>query len=245
MNQDKDLTAIISLIRHGEKDGSGELTLTGQKQSREKGIKTPYLGGDIILFHSGSDRVKKTIRLAASYLRLNETDVEEIIEDTNLQDYETRLLHYLKNSKEQGEFFANWDKIEDSASARKERMESFLALGDKSTEPEVYYSPIEMARNVAKLVETQIDFALITTPESRTNFINGSHEPVIMSFIAYALSGFKRSKNPNLSEIGDSVDYTEGVDILVRQTVQDYKLQMQFRDMKIDLDLEEIRRFIS
>lgn len=100
-----------------------------------------------------------------------------------------------------------------------------------------------MARNLTRLIVTQIDFSLITEPDFRTNFINGSHEPVICSFIHYFLNGFSQAKN--IPWQGNTLNYAEGFEIKVFEAKTDYRIEFSFRDDSRPIDLRWLKQFIS
>lgn len=113
--KDLKLTAIISTLRHGEKDEVGELTKVGHYQGALKGAETKYLDGNVILFHSGIKRVKETITSFAKHLHVS--DAEEIINQQEskieYQNYTSHYLQYLYDPKVKGELFgrAMFDKL--------------------------------------------------------------------------------------------------------------------------------------
>lgn len=238
------LTALITTLRHGEKDTVGELTGIGHVQARKRGIATEHLKGDVMLFHSGVNRVKDTIKSVSQYLTSeSEADLDKFVEETNLQDYSSPYLHYLIDPKTKGEYFSRWDDIPDTEESRLERINKFLSLGSQSPEPGIAFSPVELARNVTRLVVTQIDFALITEPDFRTNFINGSHEPVICSFIHMFLNGF--TKAHLLPWNGPSLGFAEGFEIKVYESRAEHKVVFKFRNSEREIDLSELRKQIS
>jgi len=105
---DKTPTAIITTIRHGEKDETGALTDTGLLQAKSAGLDAHHIKGDIILFHSGADRVKKTILEFGKYLHLTKEQLtNEVIQTGHLQTYISPYLHYLYNLKIKGEYYSN------------------------------------------------------------------------------------------------------------------------------------------
>jgi hypothetical protein len=58
-----------------------------------------------------------------------------------------------------------------------------------------------MAIRLARVLSTEIDLATITIPEIMDNIINGTHEPVLMSFLYYFLQDY----NPTDSNFVDSI----------------------------------------
>ncbi len=58
-------TALITFMRHGQKDKSGSLTDVGLEQAQSRGVATKNLDGDVLLFHSGVGRVRDTIMTMA------------------------------------------------------------------------------------------------------------------------------------------------------------------------------------
>lgn len=242
---EENITAIISTIRHGEKDDSGKLTLNGFRQGGSKGKETKHLKGDIVLLHSGVDRVKDTLTSFANYLgNENITFDEKLIE--NLHEYNSYIsqyLQYLYDSSNKGELFSKWDDLKDPELIDK-RMNNFLNLRDKSEEPDIHPSPKQMAIRVARVLSTEIDFATITIPEVRTNFVNGTHEPVIMSFLYYFLQDFEPKSFDFINEIKGSVDFSEGFDIKIYQDLKgDNKVIFKFRDFIKEVDQFKLKEF--
>ncbi|MFS8130830.1 MAG: histidine phosphatase family protein [Candidatus Dojkabacteria bacterium] len=236
--------AIITTIRHGEKDKDGALTERGRQQAAERGDHVHYLQGDIILLHSGVTRVKDTLESFAKHLNLKEDISSDALKNEfNFQSYTSQYLQYVYDSKNKGELFGSWDSVE-GREAEEERMAKFLSQNNVSSEPEIYPSPKQMAIRLARVIATQIDFATITVPEVRTNFVNGSHEPVIMSFLYYFLQDFNPSDSLFLQKIGGSVDFTEGFGIYIYdQPNGSNKVIFKFRDIEKEMDQVKLKEF--
>ena len=100
-----DITAILTFMRHGEKNSDGALTHTGHRQARRAGMRTHMLNGDIMLFHSGVGRVKDTVRAMAANLHLSEGAEEQLELGEHIVDYVAPNLHYLINPAVKGEFY--------------------------------------------------------------------------------------------------------------------------------------------
>ena len=242
---EENITAIISTIRHGEKDELGKLTLNGFLQGINKGKQTRHLKGDIVLVHSGVDRVKDTLLSFANYLGNKEVAVsEDLIK--NLKNYNSYISHYLQylyDSSNKGLLFKSWDNIKDNEACDR-RMNEFLNLRDFSPEPDIFPSPKHMAIRVARVLATEIDFATITIPEVRTNFINGTHEPVIMAFLYYFLQNFQPKLKNFTKVIGGSVNYSEGFEIRIYQDLKgDNRVIFKFRDIIKDVDQVKLKEF--
>jgi hypothetical protein len=239
------MSALISTLRHGEKNTNGELTEAGEKQAILRGIKTKHLEGDITIFHSGVDRVKQSARMAGKYLRINDqqnVDIEKVFQDHHLQDYVCPELHYLFNPKNKGIYFEGWD---DTKLSPDERIQKFLDQKDYSSEPEIYPSPKQMAQRLGNVLLTEVNFSGLTDYNFRTNFINGTHEPVVMSFLYYALNNFLANSEKFVEEVGGSIDYSEGFDLEVYQNPdQDLKVFLRFRDIYQELNLKDLEEFL-
>ncbi|KXK26391.1 MAG: hypothetical protein TR69_WS6001000394 [candidate division WS6 bacterium OLB20] len=240
-----ELTAVISVIRHGEKNAGGDLTETGADQAQERGRAITHLKGDVILMHSGVGRVKDSISAAARYLHLSADDPREVLEEeAQLQEYVSRYLHYLYDPQSKGSFFSSWDMPDMSDADRNQRMQDFLDLHDTSPEPDIFPSPVGMAKCAARVILTEIDFALLTESRYRTNFINGTHEPVLMSLIAYLFNGFAKAPADYIERIGGSVGYAEGIDILVYQDDTAAEIRCSFRDSSLAIDYQALSEFV-
>jgi len=236
--------AIITTIRHGEKDKDGALTERGRQQAAERGDHVHYLHGDIILLHSGVTRVKDTLESFAKHLNLKGDISGETLErELKFQSYTSQYLQYVYDSKNKGELFGNWDNVE-GREAEEERMRKFLSQNSSSSEPDIYPSPKQMAVRLARVIATQIDFATITIPEVRTNFVNGSHEPVLMSFLYYFLQDYDPTDIEFLQKIGGSVDFTEGFGIYIYdQQDGSNKVIFKFRDIEKEIDQSRLKAF--
>jgi hypothetical protein len=239
------LTAVITTIRHGEKDSEGNLTSHGHLQGAKRGAKTHHLGGDIILLHSGVGRVRNTLISLANHIHLTDPDSIKSLSDisSNYQEYTSHYLQYLYDQNQKGILFGTWDDLVD-LNLEDERINKFLGLKDKSTEPDIYPSPKQMALRLAKVILTQIEFATITIPETKTNFINGTHEPVIASFLYYFLQNFNPQNSDFIKEIGGTVEFSDGFDIYIYQNLQgNHKIVFKFRDLEKEIELSELKKF--
>ena len=246
MNDNKKPTAILTFMRHGEKADDGNLTYNGRYQAKDAGLKTNHLNDQIILFHSGVDRVKDTVRTMSAHLHLSESQEHLLELGENIADYVVPNLHYLKNATNKGDLFGHWDDIEFTYANILNRIDNFLNLEDKSSEPDVYYSPVRMAKNIATVIDTEVRFANITDAKHRVNFINGSHEPVLMSFIYYFLSDYQPDSTAMIDDLGGPIDFAESFDIYIYQNSQnDYELEFKFRHIQKPLDINQLRKFID
>lgn len=232
------LTTIITTVRHGEKSTMGELTENGVQQAKETGLKIENLQGDVILLHSGVNRVKESLEWMAKSL------YEKTAVEVSFSDYTSHYLQYLYNPQIKGEYFGNWDAVDGNAELELLRMKNFLAMENNSSEPQIYPSPREMAVRLARVIATEIDFATITIPEVVTNFINGSHEPVIMAFLYYFLQDFQ-PKDPNFLEtIKGTLGFSEGFEIKVYENLQDKNTVIfKFREITKILDQNQLKDF--
>jgi len=229
---DKTLTAIITTIRHGEKDETGALTNTGFIQAKSAGLATQHIKGDIILFHSGVDRVKKTILEFGKYLHLSKEQLtDEVIHTGHLQTYVSPYLHYLYNPKIKGEYYSNWDNIDHTKENINKRMDGFLITDNVSKEPTISPSPHEMYLRLLKVIKGQIAFTSLTNADNRTNFINGTHEPNIMAFLYYFLKEDNESSHDFIDRIGGSIGFAEGFTIKVFQDGENFEFEFEFRDI--------------
>ncbi len=246
MNDNKKPTAILTFMRHGEKADDGNLTHNGHHQAKDAGLKTDHLNDQIILFHSGVDRVKDTVRTMAAHLHLSESQEHLLELGENIADYVVPNLHYLKNPKNKGDLFSHWDNIEVTYANILNRIDNFLNLEDKSSEPDVYYSPTQMAKNIAIVIDTEVRFANLTDTKHRVNFINGSHEPVLMSFIYYFLSDYQPDSTDIIDDLGGPIDFAESFDIYIYQNNQEgFDLEFKFRHVQKTLDIIKLRNFIN
>ena len=238
-------TAILTFMRHGEKDDDGKITETGTVQARSAGIKANSLHGDIMLFHSGIDRVRQTIRHMAATLNLDEETEENIQLGEGIVDYISPNLQYLIDPIKKGEYFQHWDDIEMTTPNIAKRMDDFLAYGSESPEPKYCYSPRQMAQNIAIMIGTQVRFANLTDLSTVVNFVNGSHEPVLMAFIHYFINNYQPDGVSTIEKVGGtSIDFAEAFEVRVyHQSPTDFNVEFRFRDIVKEFDLEELRDF--
>lgn len=244
-NYNTDLTAIISTIRHGEKDKMGNLTDRGVVQSIDKGKSNKHLRGDIVLLHSGSDRVRDTISSFAQYLGENNVETAGRLTSSNLEykSFTSHYLQYLYDPSKKGKLFSEWDNVNGEIAEAK-RMNDFLNQRDVSSEPEIYPSPKHLAIRLARVIATEIDFSTITTPEVRSNYVNGSHEPVITAFLYYFLQDYSPISNDFIGEIGGIVDFCEGFDIEIYQNIKSNNVVIfKFRDIVKEIDQGDLKKF--
>ncbi|MCD5389792.1 MAG: hypothetical protein LR005_00160 [Candidatus Pacebacteria bacterium] len=252
------LVASIDVLRHGEKDQKGQLTADGFYQSAMKAINIQHLSGDVHVYHSGNNRVMKTVSTIhnllnkdAEYLHNDNfgKDINDHAEGTKelfeIDDHIDNRLHFLNDPKNKGKYFSTWGP-EPDVRKRNQRTQDFLNLDDISPEAGITDSPKKIAQNALSLVAEQIESVLSTKYHIRENFINGTHEPVVMSAIFYFLNYFKFGKNDFVEHVGGSVDYTEGFHIKIFQRRNgEHLLQFYFRDYMIDFRLEELKDFIN
>lgn len=252
------LVATIDVLRHGQKDSEGQLTGKGFYDSALKAIKIEHLEGDIHVYHSGNNRVMKTVSIIHNLIAkdmqyVHENDFQKDIDDHingddelfEINDHIAPELHFLYDKDVSGTYFPRWSKTLNKEEST-QRMQDFLDLDTVSPEKGIVPSPKEMAQRLFSLILKQIYSVLDTPYESRENFINGTHEPVLMAGIFYMLNYFKVGKNDFVKHINGSVDFTEGFHIKIFQTrTNDFILQFVFRDYMIDFTVYEMQRFIN
>jgi hypothetical protein len=242
MNQIQNSTAFLTFIRHGEKDDEGKLTLRGFGQARDRGLRLPLINGEIILFHSGVGRVKDTVRTAAAHLHLDETSEAHLELGEHIVDYVAPGLHFLAVPSNKGNYHNVWESAERTTEAVDNRMRDFLHLNDISPEPGVWLSPKRMAQNVALMIGVEVRFADMTA--SPVTFVNGTHEPIIMSFLHYLLHDFNPGDTDTVGELGGSVGYAEGFEIYVEDKDQhNSRVKLRFRTIEYSVDLDALRAF--
>lgn len=236
-------SAILTFMRHGEKDDSGNLTHAGRLQAKNSGFGVNHLNGEIILFHSGVDRVRETVRTMAAHLHLSKYQEEMLELGENITEYIVPDLHFLINPKNKGVYFSDWDNISHDKDSVISRIENFLSMNN-SIEPDIFYSPKKMAKNVARIIDTEIRFANLTDSSHKVNFVNGSHEPVLMSFLHYFLNDYHPSSAKSIRELGDPIDFAESFDISIYSKNKDeFVVNFSFRDIKRTIDMEKLRKF--
>jgi len=79
---------------------------------------------------------------------------------------------------------------------------------------------------------------------SPVTFVNGTHEPIIMSFLHYFLHDFNPRDIDTVSEVGGSVDFAEGFELFVEDKNQHHStVTLRFRDIERGVDLDAVRAF--
>ncbi|MDQ7021882.1 MAG: hypothetical protein Q9M91_08855 [Candidatus Dojkabacteria bacterium] len=153
-----------------------------------------------------------------------------------MQDYIVPNLHYLYDPSIKGRYFGEWDNIEMTEKSILDRIDGFLNFKDKSLEPNIFPSPLEMFKRISSVIRSQINFATITDSTHRTNFINGTHEPVISAFIFFLLKKMSDKSITKIDDIGGPIGFAEGLDILVFQDKnQEIKLELNFRGEELSI----------
>lgn len=252
------LSAVISFIRHGEKDIDGNLTEKGLRQAIQRGLQLKNLKGNIYLHHSGVGRVKKTALAISNFIEHQVLDsespeVQEKMlkyisgsdEGTGMNHPEETLdeLHYVFDKNKPSTYFKSWIPVD--AETATVRAQEFLNYKDKSPEPETTPSPKQMAQRVAKTLLNQLETSISTSYEVKENYINTTHEPVLLSALFYFLSDFSPHDKDFVAQIGGSVDFAEGFDINVYQTAKNEKLIfLDFREFLVPLDIKTIKLFV-
>jgi len=244
------LSAIVSVYRHGEKNEQGELTENGFRQAIERGLQLKHLQGQIHVAHSGVDRVKKTALGITRYIdkQFHEfTNQEPTLEDTSLDPETTQIdeLHYMVDKTKYSAYFTKWNKTLPPEKAS-QRVQKYLEYKTKSPEPETTAPPYILAQRLSRVLISQLEQSIATSYDVRENFVNTTHEPVIMSFLYYALNNFKAGGKSFVKEIGGSVNFAEGFDIFVYQSKSNKTLiQLIFRDILVQISPVDLKNFVK
>ncbi len=233
-------TALITFMRHGEKDADGKLTDTGLQQARARGIATADLNGEVLLFHSGVGRVKDTITTMARHLHMSSNEEQYYESGRSIVDYVAPNLHFLVNLDEKGAYHSQWNANEGSDVY----MKQFLELDWRSPEPGVWYSPRQMAQNIAQMIGIEVRFANMTETKHIMNVVNGSHEPVLTAFLCYFLQDYTFKSADRILELGGGVNFAESFEIAVyHRSPRDFDVELTFRGITKPLDLHRTRQF--
>ncbi len=238
----KQITSQLIFLRHGEKDEEGKLTKSGLDQARRAGLVAQDIGGDIMLFHSGVGRVRDTIRTMAAHLNMTPDETASYELGSHIVDYVSPNLHYLHDPSVKGDFFSHWDDIELTEENIHTRMKNFLS----TAEPEegVALSARKMAQNIAQMIGIEVRFANMTDLNHKVQFVNGTHEPVLMSFIYYFLNNFQPVSPDFIDKIGGSIDYAESFIVTVcHSSLTNFDVTFRFRDIEKPLNLDALRAF--
>jgi hypothetical protein len=244
------LTALLTIVRHGEKDSNGKLTDHGAKQAVAKGLDTFYLGGGVKLFHSGVDRVQKTTDMIGRFLPYTTRDVmnnpnrEQEIEMSEQRFPLTALeeLHFDLDKKIQTTYFSPWN-FQLSEEQKNKLVQNYLEYEDVQPERGAP-SPKSLARRLGYIVSQSITDAIQTPYDNKTNYVFGTHEPVIMAFLFYALHNFTPGNRTFTETVGGSVSFAEGFEIRVFQNEEnEIRLFLFFRTYFTEFTLEELTSF--
>lgn len=243
------LSAIISLSRHGEKNPDGHLTQQGVIQAVKRGLQLKYLPGNVSRVHSGVDRVANTAKAIAKYLsqdsssELSDMNPDRILESDAIGVEEVNEnLHYLLDPTKKDHYFGSWG-AHASAASHNAMVQEFLNLKTNAPDDPAVASPYVMAVRASKVIVSQLEKSLSTSYDVTENFINTTHEPVLMSFLYYVLNDFSPDDPEFVERIGGSIDFAEGLEIMVYQTDNDHLVQLQFRNFLKVLDLLQLTTF--
>lgn len=243
------LSAIISLSRHGEKDTEGHLTQEGVIQAVKRGLQLKYLPGNVSRVHSGVDRVANTAKAIAKYLsqdpssELSDMNPDRILESESIGEEEVNLnLHYLLDPTKKDHYFKSWGTPTTPAT-HNSLVQEFLDLKTNSPDDPTVASPFVMAVRASRVVVAQLEKSLSTSYEIAENFINTTHEPVLMSFLYYALNNFEPDDPDFVENIGGSIVFAEGLEIMVYQNNSSHLIQLQFRNFLQPIELSQLIRF--
>lgn len=253
------LSAVISFIRHGEKDNHGDLTPTGVYQAIQRGMITKHLKGNVFINHSGINRVQKTSQAISSFLHYhptknNNSQINQSIESylagnqtgagVNHPEAVLDEFHYLYDRNKPSRYFESW--IPTNPENSNQRAQAFLNFKSKSPEPETTPSPKQMAQRALKILLNQIKIAISTSYQVKENYINVTHEPVLLASLYYLFEDFNPSSKSFVADIGGSFDYVEGFDINVYQNNSDEKMIfLDFREFLKPIDLETLESFVQ
>ncbi|OYW84781.1 hypothetical protein B7Z17_03495, partial [Candidatus Saccharibacteria bacterium 32-49-10] len=155
-------------------------------------------------------------------------------------DYVAPNLHFLINADDRGSYHSQWNAHEGSD----EYMKQFLELDWRSPEPGVWYSPRQMAQNIAQMIGIEVRFANMTDTKHVMNVVNGSHEPVLTAFLCYFLQDYQFKSADAILELGGGVNFAESFEVAVyHRSARDFDVELTFRGVTKTLDLHETRRF--
>lgn len=253
------LTTVIDTLRHGEKDSNGALTSEGHQQAALKALVLEHLDGNIHIYHSGAERVQRTVSMIKQLIKKNisaaqhegfSAEVQECIGACSVpesipQSHIRSELHFLIDPTTKGSYYSAWSD-HPSIDEAKERARTLLELDIYSPEEGVALSPKQMAQHVAGLIAEQLSYALATPIEEKNNFINGTHEPVLLSFIGYAFNNFSRPGSSFIESLDRAIDFVEGFHIKAYQSEEGQSLiTCTFRNRMCTFTLEELRAFAT
>lgn len=244
------LTALISVVRHGEKDSLGQLTEKGKQQAVARGIKTQFLSGDVKLYSSGVSRVGNTVAIMGKALRQNSIDVVPNLssepDEAAIQPETLEELHFELHLNEPSSYFSSWTGTNETKNEQETRIQSYLQNNPQSTFPKNAATSLILAQRLSRVLSKQIQEAVATPYSTTLNIINGTHEPVIMAFLFYALNNFSSGNNNFIHEIGGTVKYSEGFDIHVYQKSDGtFRIYLSFRQFFLELHLSHLQTFFK
>jgi hypothetical protein len=176
----------------------------------------------------------------AHYLHMSNSEEQYYESGRAIVDYIAPNLHFLVNPDDKGIYHSQWNANEGSDVY----MKRFLELDWRSPEPNVWYSPRQMAQNIAQMIGIEVRFANMTDTKHIINIVNGSHEPVLTAFLCYFLQDYRFQSADCIIDIGGGVNLAESFEIAVyHRSSQDFDVELTFRGITKRLDLHETRSF--
>lgn len=228
-NYGHDVTIIIDLIRHAEKEGSnGPLTEEGLNDAKEFGQKLkndfPDSSGTKV-YHSWIPRAEQT--------------AQAISEDSL---FVSRKREYSLSGKFSKDFLAEFEARANEAKDEDTAVQWYIDSGDEKPNSETASSK-ETSGMLAEEINHFIDVSARLKEHSKVNIVLVSHSGVIEHFLVDALS---MQRQGFLEKIGGGVEYLEGARLIVHRNDKDtVTIKIQFRDNEIVLTPERLKEIAS
>jgi broad specificity phosphatase PhoE len=131
-----------------------------------------------------------------------------------------------------------------------EGIDFYLSFGDKRPDAQTY-SPVEAAANVAQILDTTIRKANLLRSATDMDAVFSSHDYVIAAFLKEVM--LRETKDgqiirgfASLAELGDTIDFLEGPEIIVKNDQNGKQsIGLAFRQKKYALDMKRFRELVK
>lgn len=215
-------------LRHGEKDGGGDLTEEGRKQALDfgegLGTKDAIKG-----YSSPVQRVIETV----------EQVIKSAPHDKKLR---TRIRTELAIPPFSQEFIKKFGEM--AKQGFDGAAEWYLSFGDQRPDPETV-SPHEIAESFACLLAKYLKMADKLYSGSNIDLINGTHQGLPEALLKEILVRKKDDEEilgfEKLKDIGGALKFTESVEFLIKTSgVGEKSLQINFRGESFGVDMGKL-----